>query len=100
MDNKEYPFQRQVTVTFFPEEPLTRFVESTGIPSVASQLADMRRLPQPRGSPALERYYAAYELGVAELKRDPGLVVRRRIPPAFEQSNRIAIDLGMPQCVR
>jgi hypothetical protein len=80
---------------------MVRFTRTTAIPNVERQLAELRRLPQPRQDrETIEAYYAAYERGVAQLKQDPGLVTKTQIPPAFRLSNRIAIRLRMFQCVR
>ena len=80
---------------------MIRFTRTTAIPNVERQLAELRKLPQPRQDrETVEAYYAAYERGIAQLKQDPGLVTRTQIPPAFRLSNRIATRLGMFQCVR
>ncbi|MEK6278640.1 MAG: hypothetical protein AABM29_11580 [Actinomycetota bacterium] len=100
--------QRVYTVEFGARQPsdaeLIRFVKTTAIPNVERQLAKLRALPQPgqdQDRSTMESYYAAYERGIEQLKRDPALVTKPpQIPPAFKQSNRLAIEFGIPACVR
>jgi hypothetical protein len=98
--------QRVYALEFAARTPsdseLVRFTRRVAIPNVASQFKKLLRLPVPEQDRAtVERYFEAYVRGVEQLRADPAVVTRPpHIPPAFEQANRLATDLGIPQCVR
>ena len=48
----------------------------------------------------LNRYYSEFERGIAEVKRDPELVVRSSVPAAFKNADKLARAYGISSCVR
>jgi hypothetical protein len=83
------------------KKQLVQFTKTVALPNIEGQLQQIRALPQPDTERAtLQRYYSEYEQGIAELKRNPGLVVGTAIPPAFKRADKLARAYGIGRCVR
>jgi hypothetical protein len=83
------------------KEQLVQFTKSVALPNIEQQLQQIRALPQPsEDRAALNRYYSQYEQGIAQVKRNPALVIGTTVPPAFKRADRVARAYGIGRCVR
>ena len=80
---------------------LVQFTKTVALLNIEGQLQEIRALPQPsEDRTVLNRYYSEFEHGIAEVKRDPELVVRSSVPAAFRHADKLARAYGISSCVR
>ena len=80
---------------------LVQFTKTVALLNIEGQLQQIRALPQPsEDRTVLNRYYSEFERGIAEVKRDPELVVRSSVPAAFKHADKLARAYGITGCVR
>jgi len=80
---------------------LVQFTKTVALLNIEGQLQQIRALPQPsEDRTTLNRYYSEFERGIAEVKRDPELVVRSSVPAAFRHADKLDRAYGINRCVR